>query len=205
MADTYSVDVAAFSMLLKTIQPVLVVVDTQARVTVGADENSSKDMGRFVHSLELLRIHSQATMLIVHHEPRNGENLRGSTALEGAANTIIRASKDGDLITLSNPKQKDAIEREPMTLALEPRGDSAVLVRAGMAHRRTSATESGRMILETLTGFGPDGASSTALMEASGLVKKTFYRNINDLVNDGFVLRRKVGNATIYTLIEEEE
>jgi hypothetical protein len=205
MADTYSVDVAAFSMLLKTLQPVLVVIDTQARVTVGADENSSKDMGKFVHSLELLRMYSKATMLIVHHEPRNGENLRGSTALEGAANTIIRVSKDGDLVTLSNPKQKDSVEREPMNLALEARGESAVLVRSGIAHRKAAATESGRLILETLAGFGPDGAASTALMEATALPKKTFYRNINDLVSDGLVLRRKVGNATIYKIAPPPE
>lgn len=209
MKDTNSVDVAAFGMLLKTLQPVLIIIDTQARVTVGADENSSKDMGQFVHSLQLLREWAKATMLIVHHEPRSGENLRGSTALEGAADTVLRVSKDGDLVTLSNPKQKDAVEREPMNLALEPRGHSAVLVRAGMAHRRhVATTESGRTIIEVLAGFGADGAATTALMEATGLAKKTFYRNINDLVNDRIVKRQKAGNATIYTLtapIEEDQ
>jgi AAA domain len=48
-----SLDVAAFAQLLTELQPSLVVVDTQARVTVGAEENSSKDMGLFVRPVAL--------------------------------------------------------------------------------------------------------------------------------------------------------
>jgi RecA-family ATPase len=101
-----NVDVAAFGQLLVDLQPTLLILDTQARVTVGAEENSSRDMGQFVDALDELRSHSGACILVVHHEPRNGENLRGSTALEGAATTIIRVSKDGNVVELTNPKQK---------------------------------------------------------------------------------------------------
>jgi hypothetical protein len=104
-------DVAAFTLLLKVLQPTLVILDTQARVTVGAEENSARDMGVFVDSLEQLRRESGACILIVHHEPRNGEHLRGSIALEGAAISIIRVSKDGTQIEISNPKQKDEPEQ----------------------------------------------------------------------------------------------
>jgi RecA-family ATPase len=87
------VDVAAFRMLLDEIRPKLTIIDTQARVTVGAEENSSKDMGLFVDALEILRLASGSTMLPVHHEPRNGDNLRGSIALEGAAESILQQGR----------------------------------------------------------------------------------------------------------------
>ena len=44
-------DVSAVSVLLADLRPVLVIIDTQARVTLGLDENSSRDMGRFVEML----------------------------------------------------------------------------------------------------------------------------------------------------------
>jgi hypothetical protein len=99
-----AVDVAAFGHLLADLAPDLIILDTQARVTVGGEENSSKDMGRFVDALEHLRRQSGACVLTVHHEARAGENLRGSTALEGAATTILRATKDGQLVEVTNPK-----------------------------------------------------------------------------------------------------
>jgi RecA-family ATPase len=98
------VDVPAMQQLLEDTHPVLVIVDTQARVTVGADENSSRDMGRFVHHLGLLMESSDAALLIVHHEPRNGENMRGSTALEGAALTALTDSHSpGPSTLISHP------------------------------------------------------------------------------------------------------
>ncbi len=103
----------------------LVVLDTQARVSVGLDENSAKDMGALIAAAEQLREACRACVLFVHHEPRVGENLRGSTALEGAAMTAIRAVKEGLQITLTNPKQKEAVEFDPIELALQPVAESA--------------------------------------------------------------------------------
>ena len=40
-----SVDVAAFAQLLAELQPALLILDTQARVTVGAEEKSFREMG----------------------------------------------------------------------------------------------------------------------------------------------------------------
>jgi hypothetical protein len=69
LGKTEHIDVAAFRMLLHAIQPALVIIDTQARLTVGCDENSSKDMGIFVDVLETLRKECGSTMLVVHTNP----------------------------------------------------------------------------------------------------------------------------------------
>ena len=87
-------DVQALAQALDTYQPALVIIDTQARVTVGAEENSAKDMGWFIDALETLRAVWPATYLTVHHTPRTGENLRASIALEGAAESVLLSTKD---------------------------------------------------------------------------------------------------------------
>jgi predicted transcriptional regulator len=200
-----SIDAAAFAQLLGDLQPSLVILDTQARVTVGADENSSRDMGQFVDALEELRRQSGACILVVHHEPRNGENLRGSTALEGAATTIMRVSKDGTMVELSNPKQKDALAQGPIQLALTPIGGSAILSHEAVG-LMINKTESEHQILAVLRdSFGTRGANKTELKEAANLSKSTWHRSINALVGKGLVLESKAGRSTIYTLPVADE
>jgi hypothetical protein len=89
------VDVVAFGRLLDKHRYDLVFYDTQARVTVGMKENDSTDMGIFVDKLGQLRRLYGATQVLVHHEPRNSEHLRGPIAMEGAADSIFRTFKEG--------------------------------------------------------------------------------------------------------------
>jgi hypothetical protein len=199
-----NLDAAAFGELLGELGPDLIIIDTQARVTVGGEENSSKDMGRFVDALEQLRQRCGACILIVHHEARSGENLRGSTALEGAATTILRSVKDGSLVEITNPKQKDAPEQGPMTLVLSPIGTSAILSHetVGIA---VSSTESEHALLGILwDSFGNRGATKTELKEAADLPKTTYYRSINALVSKGLVTEHKTGRSVTYIPASED-
>jgi hypothetical protein len=199
------VDVAAFRQLLADYPADLVILDTQARVTVGAEENSSRDMGRFVDSLEQVRAASGACILVVHHEPRTGENLRGSTALEGAATTIMRVSKDGQVIEITNPKQKDAPEQDPFSLALTPLGTSAILSHDAVGIS-SFTTESEMALLAVLRdSFGTRGATKTELRDAAGQPKTTYYRSVNALLSKGLVRESKDGRSTVYTLAMDDE
>ena len=204
LAEPNGVDVAAFRILLaNTVQPVLVIIDTQARVTVGADENSSRDMGKFVDALETIRQESGATMLVVHHEPRNGENLRGSVALEGAAESIIRSSKDGDIITLTNLKQKNRPAMADMILGLVPFGPSAVLSSHDAVGVIDVPTESEKKIATALwESFGSNEATSTQLLKVSEVPETSYYRSLKSLVDKGKVLKRVHGRSTYYKLPE---
>lgn len=195
-----TIDLAAFVQLAAELSPDLLIIDTQARTTVGGDENSGKDMGAFVDSLEQLRNACSACILPVHHEPRAGENLRGHTSLEGAATTILRVEKDGKLVTITNTKQKDAPERPPMTLALAAVGDSAILSHEAVGLAGLT-TESELALLAVLRdSFGTRGATKTELREASELAKSTYYRTINALISKGLVVESKHGNSTVYSL-----
>jgi hypothetical protein len=188
-------DLGAVVALAAELKCALVVLDTQARVAAGGDENSAADMGRLVEGAEKIRRASAACVQFVHHEARAAENMRGSTALEGAATTILRVEKDGPQVKLTNPKQKDAAEAEPMTLWVVPRLHSVVV--AGQPDTPTlefrSASES-KILAVLLESFGSTGASATVLREATGLASSTFHWALNRLVNDGKV--QNVGSRT---------
>jgi hypothetical protein len=205
LASPKGVDVAAFRMLLGEIRPALTIIDTQARVTVGAEENSSKDMGLFVDSLETLRQESGSTMLPVHHEPRNGENLRGSVALEGAADTIIRTSKDGDLVTVSNIKQKNAPEAANLVLGLRPSGPSAVLLPNAVGSNSVMSESELKILKALWQSFGSNETTSSKLLAVSEVPERSFYRWLRSLVDKGKVLKREAGSRTYYKVSHEQK
>lgn len=117
---------------LKRLGPVLVVFDTQARITVGQEENSAKDMGKVVDQVEKVRQATGACTVLVHHLGHQGDHARGSSAVVGAVSTEIRVKKDDDgRITLSCAKQKDHEEFEAVHGIIESEDASAVLVYEG--------------------------------------------------------------------------
>lgn len=89
--------------------PKLIVIDTLARCLVGADENSALDMGEVVHYTDQIRDHIQGHVMLVHHSGKSGEYERGSTALRGAVDTMIRMQKEPDAhaVKIACVKQKD--------------------------------------------------------------------------------------------------
>jgi len=89
-------------------------VDTLNRNFGSGDENAQGPMADFVRNLDLLRDRFRATILVVHHTPRGATNPRGSSVLDGAADTMMEAAKveeNGEnLVRLSITKQKDGAD-----------------------------------------------------------------------------------------------
>jgi RecA-family ATPase len=119
----------------------VIIFDTQARCTVGMNENDSKSVGEFVHRLEQLRQMYGACLLLIHHMPRQGDHLRGSIAMEGAATTVLLASKEGPQVTITTAKQKDIEAPDPLELQLMPHHKSAVLVEIREGESTLSPTQ----------------------------------------------------------------
>ncbi|SOC11189.1 AAA domain-containing protein [Rhodobacter sp. JA431] len=123
--------------------PALIIIDTLARNFGGGDENSTQDMNGFVAAIDDLRAcWLKTTIIIVHHTGHSDKGRgRGSTVLKGALDFEFRVEKDGEEITVSNPKMKDAPElpEQFFTLTdvqLTPRINSAVLVSAEAPKKR---------------------------------------------------------------------
>jgi hypothetical protein len=99
----------------------MVVVDTQARVTVGLEENSATDMGVYVDAVRAIKEATRACVLTVHHTGRKGGDARGSSAIDGAQTTELKVMADGDgeHVTLFTEKQKDIEPAAPIKLKFE--------------------------------------------------------------------------------------
>jgi AAA domain/DnaB-like helicase N terminal domain len=176
-------DIEAVILLAAELMPVLIVIDTQARVTVGGDENSAKDMGELIAAADRIRQASRACVLLVHHEARAGENMRGSTALEGAAATLVRVTKDGPQLQIDNTKQKDSPAFDTIRLRLAPRLDSAVCMPLDGFAMAAELTDSEQKIVDTLRdSFGDVSVPPTKLLEVCKVPKTSFYRGVRQLV-----------------------
>jgi hypothetical protein len=97
---------------MRRIAPALIVIDTQARVTLGVEENSNTEMGKVVDRMDQLRSSTGACVALVHHTGHVGEHGRGASAVKGALQTELVVSRKGDripntVLTIKSGKQKD--------------------------------------------------------------------------------------------------
>jgi hypothetical protein len=206
-----------FVELVAKYRPAMVIVDTQARVTEGMDENSNSEMGQLVGRLDELRRASGACVLTVHHTGRNGEHMRGAIALDGAATTIVKAQKKRgeDVVTLECFKQKDAAPFDDIQLVLTPHETSAILKWQGVSSAPTVSSEViHKALVRWWNAFGDAWASGPQLKGGSNiggesrdsdsiiLHKSTFYMHIQKLIFDGTVEKGGTPNRPTYRLVK---
>lgn len=188
----HGVDRQAFLALVAEMAPCLVVIDTQARVTVGADENSNGEMGKVVQAADEIRQACGACVLMVHHSGKSGLDLRGASAFEGAATSIAKVTKDGEYVEVHSDKQKDVEPFDTVFLRLSPTGQSAVLISRSSVDAAGEATVTEQKILDTIReSFATTSASASQLAEVSGLAKSSLYRGLTALEKRGAL--RNVG------------
>jgi len=146
----------------------MVIVDTQARSTVGRKENDNSDMGEVVAALDYLIGATGAAVLLVHHSGKgDADDGRGASAIKAALQTQIRVcARKGMTVEVKQTKQKDHPEIGPYFLQMEPFGDSLVVsadrVQNGMAPDRTEEKAKEERDLRTLldiTGLVADEVS----------------------------------------------
>ena len=180
-----------------TLGAVLVVIDTLNRSMPGGDENGTNDMGRIVAAADYIRRKSGAAVLFVHHPPRGGKNLRGSTALEGAVDTAlftemvapgtVRLSSGADGVS---GKQKDMAPYEDIYFKLEICNGSAVPrltvapaggIRAAVHDERHAAIlgelTKCPMSMRQIVSVIPGATLSTIKRDIQGLVASGQVRN----------------------------
>lgn len=186
--------VAALVEVAAELKPALVVLDTLARSMVGGDENSARDVGVAVDAADRLRVATGATVLLVHHTTKDGSAFRGSSALEGAADTMLECTDDDGWMRLACEKQKDDAEfppirlrREVVTLA-DGFTTSCVLRAPSGLEASAVADRHQAAVLEALwKDFGSTGASGPVLREALQMSPATFSRAVNGLLKTGEV------------------
>lgn len=124
MGETYrvlSADWMALVDVATELKPALIVLDTQARMTLGLEENSSKEMGLWVEAVRALRVASGGCVLVVHHTGRNGGDARGSSTIDAAQDMEWKVERKAHALQaiLKCEKSKDGDDRARFSFAME--------------------------------------------------------------------------------------
>lgn len=194
--------VASFLAAVLQIQPALIVIDTLQNCMVGADENSTKDMGIAIEALNYIRRQTQAAILVTHHTGWSDTHERGSSALRGACRVVLKLSQNDDgLMTLTCEKINGAKAFEPRYFRLLPKGESAALIPSSKITRREDAlTEKHFALLEALAlPIFLGGASHSQLVDHTEMPKATVNRGLSKLLDRGYV-EGSDGRYRTYTL-----
>ena len=174
------------------LKPALVIADTLARSMTGGDENTSRDTGVVIDAANRIQQAAETTVLFVHHDTREGSNLRGSSALDGAVDTSIECKADGQNITLKSRKQKDNADFDDLRMWRQNTGASCVI----WSHDRLGVSEGSndaeKVLLRTIRECcGSDGLPASELMKIAELANSSYYRAQKSLLNAGAI--RNVG------------
>lgn len=192
MDDT---DLEAFILAISNLSPVMCIVDTLAMAMIGADENSARDMGRIIVACRALQREARCAVVLVHHTNKGGTVERGSGALRGAADSMIRVTGDDNIILVESAKSKDTASFETRYMRLLPvllgEDESRVLVRAALVEQTTAdnLSKNQRRVLETLAleVFKDDGATVADLAETTDFGRGSMYRLLSRLIELGFI------------------
>jgi len=93
----------------------LLVIDTLARCSGDADENSASEMKAAIDGAMALKDALGCTVLLVHHSGKDAaRGPRGSNRLLGDLDTVGVVTREDNIVTLTLNKQKDAEEGEPI-------------------------------------------------------------------------------------------
>lgn len=96
------------ALKLKGIEPALIVIDTLSMAFGGGDENTAKDMGAFVQNCRRIRTDTGAHVMVIHHSGKDSsKGARGSGSLRAASDTEIELTRNGQIISAAQRKQRD--------------------------------------------------------------------------------------------------
>ena len=101
-------DMQALYDLLRGHRYDLVIFDTLAQVTSGANENSGEDMGRALTNCRKLGQHVGGTVMLVHHAGKDtSKGARGWSGIKAAADAEIEVTRDEAIRCIKVTKLKD--------------------------------------------------------------------------------------------------
>lgn len=104
----------------------VLIIDTLHTATIEADENSAKDMGKVLHLCRWASSELGCAVILVHHTNKSGASERGSSALRGGMDFMIKIEKPSDTGThavMSCEKLKDGEQWKSQSFSLQSQGE----------------------------------------------------------------------------------
>ncbi len=175
-------------------QPLKVIVfDTYAASTPGANENSAEDTTMAMVNAIRLRDRFKATVLLCHHTNAGGTRERGHSAMRGAADFMLALTPLDDVLYLECSKMRNAppFDRIGLRLTAAPDGLPGVVIRhaSDVVLPVDHLTANERKAIDALRdSFKREGATRTEWLAACvGMAQSTFYRVTATLADKGLV------------------
>lgn len=180
----------------------LVIGDTLARLSAGANENSGEDMGLVLRRFDRIRAESKAHFALIHHSGKNAANgARGWSGIKASVDTEIEVSDTPAGRYAEVTKQRDLAGKgerlgfrlEPVTLGQTKWGApaTACIVATADAPVRTAGkrvSEVAGAILEHLRAQAAGIRKSRLVEHFKGIYDKSaVYRELKRLVTTGMV------------------
>lgn len=197
-----SEDFDAFQYTVAGYSPKLIIVDTLAMCMVGGNENDSGHMGVVINACQRLNQQLGCAVLIVHHVNKGGIAERGSNALRGAADTMIKVSPDDDVIRVESSKNKYGelfptryMKLLPIDIGMDDQGrklSTPVIVPSEKVIQQAGdrLTTNQQKVLEALSmDIYIDGAESGELVEVTEIPRGSLIRILSKLLNLGYIMQ----------------
>ncbi|MFF7734257.1 AAA family ATPase [Streptomyces sp. NPDC007984] len=192
----------------------LVVVDTQAKSTVGVNENDNSEMTVIMRTVDIIAEETGAAVLLIHHPAGDeaGKSGRGAKGVFGALDGEIHAERKGkdtpaDSVTLTFPKLKDDATDGEIVMRVQPvevnragHRSSLVLVDetaaapgtfaqpVNSAERPDGYRDDHLPYLNVIKDWEPSGGIlQSALIDELGKAKSTVSKVINNMSGAGLV------------------
>lgn len=177
----------------------LVIVDALSDIMVGGDENMVRDTQPVFMRLSDIAKHTRCAILVIHHTGWSGKT-RGSSAIPGAVDLVIKAKKppESDFMSFETEKQR-VIKYRKWTAHLFWTPDQFYTELVGQTEKESKKlTPKNQAIINYLESCKDHQASTSEITEAVGVSR---YMLIN-LQKDGYIrnIVDKSGSEAIYKL-----
>lgn len=187
------------------VAPALIVLDTLARCMIGADENSSREMGLAVDALARLQAVTNSCVCVVHHGGKDASRgLRGSNVLLAAADTTIECKATRSGMTAVVEKQKNGPIGQRMHFGFDAEGESVVLVE-GSPTSPTVATFRPTVLMERVSVYLEATPNANLRAVRTAITSKSGYVDgaVKCLVDEGYITTSTgARNATLHTSVK---
>ncbi len=171
----------------------LLVIDTLHTAIVGADENSSTDMGQVLHGCRNVAEQLGCAVIVVHHTNKVGEEERGSSAMRGGCDFMLKVkqpSETGPTHLLMCEKIKDGELWRDQTFILSKVVDcQSVCVQWGQVNSLNDEIRPEKLdkarILEVLCQDLTKKFTSLSLSAVIGKTQQQTNKLLSQLIDEG--------------------
>ncbi|MGV1010585.1 MAG: AAA family ATPase [Dermatophilaceae bacterium] len=166
----------ALECVCKALGAKMVILDTQARVTVGVNEDNNSEMGEVVARAERMRENTGACVILVHHTGHDKDRARGASCVYAALQSEIEIKRTDKTtkLKISATKQKDGPEESGQFKMVES-GDSLVLANLDGEDKEEGEDQRVKKAVSTIVAVGAGLSGQLA----------TVIHSLTDTTEDG--------------------